>query len=120
MSDDHLNRVLYERAREHKMAEAIGPDEVAGYDLTSDERAALAAGDVDALHWVLDTIADGRGEELAGLTWEQIERDGGSGGQEIRNWISVLAAVPGVKGEVLAYEPVKEWLTGCGAVWMQV
>jgi hypothetical protein len=70
--------------------------------------------------WVLDAIADGRGEELAGLTWDQIERDGGNGGQEIRNWISVLAAVPGVKGEVLAYESVKEWLTGCGAVWMQV
>jgi hypothetical protein len=70
--------------------------------------------------WVLDTIAEGRGEELAALTWDQIERDGGNGGQEIRNWISVLAAVPGVKGEVMVYEPVKEWLTGCGAVWMQV
>jgi catalytic LigB subunit of aromatic ring-opening dioxygenase len=70
--------------------------------------------------WVLDTIADGRGEELAALTWDQIERDGGNGGQEIRNWISVLAAAPGVKGEVLAYEPVKEWLTGCGAVWLRV
>jgi hypothetical protein len=71
-------------------------------------------------HWVLDTIAEGRGEELAALTWDQIERDGGNGGQEIRNWIAALAAVPGVKGEVLVYEPVKEWLTGCGAVWMQV
>jgi hypothetical protein len=71
-------------------------------------------------HWVLDTLAEGRGEELAALTWSQIERDGGNGGQEIRNWISVAAAVPGVKGEVLAYEPVKEWLTGCGAIWMQV
>jgi Catalytic LigB subunit of aromatic ring-opening dioxygenase len=70
--------------------------------------------------WVLDTIADGRGEELAALSWSQIERDGGNGGQEIRNWIAVLGAVPGVKGEVLTYEPVKEWLTGCGAVWMQV
>jgi catalytic LigB subunit of aromatic ring-opening dioxygenase len=70
--------------------------------------------------WVLDTLAEGRGAELAALTTSQIERDGGNGGQEIRNWISVAAAVPGVKGEVLAYEPVKEWLTGCGAVWMQV
>ena len=70
--------------------------------------------------WVLDTIADGRGDELAALTWSQIERDGGNGGQEIRNWISVLAAVPGVKGDILVYEPVKEWLTGCGAVWMQL
>ena len=49
MSDYALNRVLYERAREHKMAEAIGPDEVAGYDLTPEERAALAAGDLEAL-----------------------------------------------------------------------
>ena len=71
-------------------------------------------------HWVLDTLAEGRGEELAALTWSQIERDGGNGGQEIRNWISAAATVPGVKGEVLAYEPVKEWLTGCGAIWMQV
>ena len=71
-------------------------------------------------HWVLNAIADGQGEELAGLTWSQIERDGGNGGQEIRNWISVAAAVPGVKGEVLVYEPVKEWLTGCGAMWMQL
>ena len=70
--------------------------------------------------WVLDTLADGHGEQLAALSWSQIERDGGNGGQEIRNWISVAAAVPGVKGEVLAYEPVKEWLTGCGAVWMQM
>jgi Catalytic LigB subunit of aromatic ring-opening dioxygenase len=71
-------------------------------------------------HRVLDTIAEGRGEELAALTWDDIERDGGNGGQEIRNWISVLAAVPGVKGEIMAYEPVKEWLTGCGAVWMHL
>jgi hypothetical protein len=49
MSDYALNRVLYERAREHKMAESIGPDEVAAYDLTPEERAALAAGDLDAL-----------------------------------------------------------------------
>jgi hypothetical protein len=71
-------------------------------------------------HRVLDTIAEGRGEELAALTWEEIERDGGNGGQEIRNWIAVAAAVPGVKGEVLTYEPVKEWLTGAGAVWLQI
>ena len=49
MSEYHLNRVLYERAREHKMAESIGPDEVAEYDLTPEERAALAAGDLEAL-----------------------------------------------------------------------
>ena len=49
MSDYHLNRVLYEKAREHKMPDSIGPDEVAEYDLTPVERAALAEGDVEAL-----------------------------------------------------------------------
>ncbi len=49
MSEYHLNRVLYERAREHKMLDSVGPDEVAGYDLTPEERAALAAGDLEAL-----------------------------------------------------------------------
>ena len=49
MSDYHLNRALYDRAREHKMTDSIGPDEIAEYDLTFEERAALLAGDLDAL-----------------------------------------------------------------------
>jgi hypothetical protein len=69
--------------------------------------------------WVLDHIARGQVEPLARLTWDEIERDGGNGGQEIRNWIGLLGALPGAKGEVLAYEPVAEWITGCATVWMQ-
>lgn len=69
-------------------------------------------------HWVLDHIARGDVAPLARLTWEDIERDGGNGGQEIRNWIALLGAVPGWKGEVLAYEPVAEWITGCATVWV--
>ncbi len=49
MSDYALNQVLYAKAREHKMIESIGPDEVAEYDLSPEERAALADGDLDAL-----------------------------------------------------------------------
>jgi len=26
--------------------------------------------------------------------------------------------VPGWKGDVLAYEPVAEWITGCATVWV--
>lgn len=66
---------------------------------------------------VLDWIAEGRLDLLVDLTAERIERDAGNGGQELRNWIAALGALP-VKGEVLAYEPVREWLTGCGAVWL--
>ena len=69
---------------------------------------------------VLDAIRQGRGESLAQLTHDEIETAGGNGGQEIRNWIAVLGAFHGRKGEVLAYEPVPDWLTGCGAVWMDV
>src|SRR2546426_11236243 len=69
-------------------------------------------------HWVIDHIERGDVEPLLGLTWEQIERDGGNGGQEIRNWVALMGAVPGWKGESLAYEPVPEWITGCGAVWV--
>jgi hypothetical protein len=69
-------------------------------------------------HWVLDHIARGDVEPLLRLTHDEIERDGGNGGQEIRNWIALLGAVPGWKGEVLAYEPVEEWIIGCGTVWV--
>jgi hypothetical protein len=67
---------------------------------------------------VLDHVARGDIEPLARLTWEEIERDGGNGGQEIRNWIALLGAVPGWKGDVLAYEGVAEWITGCATVWI--
>lgn len=69
-------------------------------------------------HWVLDQIARAGVDALARLTADEIERDGGNGGQEIRNWIAALGTVPGWKGETLAYEPVPEWITGCATVWM--
>ena len=69
-------------------------------------------------HYVLDCVTRGDIEPLTRLTWGEIERDGGNGGQEIRNWIALLGAVPGWKGEVLAYEPVDEWITGCATAWV--
>lgn len=68
---------------------------------------------------VLGHVARGEVEPLLGLRWEEIERDGGNGGQEIRNWVALLGAVPGWRGEVLAYEPVDEWITGCATVWVR-
>jgi Catalytic LigB subunit of aromatic ring-opening dioxygenase len=69
-------------------------------------------------HRILDHIGRGDVDTLSRLTYEEIERDGGNGGQEIRNWIGLLGAVPGWKGELLAYEPVPEWITGCATVWL--
>jgi hypothetical protein len=68
---------------------------------------------------VLDHVVRGDVEPLTRLTWAEIERDGGNGGQEIRNWIALLGALPGRRGEVLAYEPVPEWITGCAVAWVQ-
>jgi Catalytic LigB subunit of aromatic ring-opening dioxygenase len=73
---------------------------------------------VDWDHWVLDHVARADVDPLVRLTSAEIERDAGNGGQEIRNWIALLGAVPGWKGELLAYEPVPEWITGCATVWM--
>ena len=70
-------------------------------------------------HWVLDHVARGDVEPLVRLTESEIERDAGNGGQELRNWVALLGAVPGWKGDVLAYEPVAEWITGCATVWVQ-
>jgi Catalytic LigB subunit of aromatic ring-opening dioxygenase len=67
---------------------------------------------------VLDHVARADVEPLVRLTWDEIEHDAGNGGQELRNWIAMLGAVPGWKGDVLAYEPVEEWITGCAAVWV--
>ena len=49
-------------------------------------------------HRVLDHVARADVAPLLRWTWAEIERDGGNGGQEIRNWIALLGAVPGWKG----------------------
>jgi len=69
-------------------------------------------------HTVLDHVSRGDVEPLLRLTRDEIERDAGNGGQEIRNWLALLGAVPGWKGELLAYEPVADWITGCATVWV--
>jgi len=69
---------------------------------------------------VLDAIQQGRGDALAALTHDEIEEEGGNGGQEVRNWLPVLGALPGRKGHILYDEPVPDWLIGCGVVWMDV
>jgi len=69
-------------------------------------------------HWLLDHVARADIEPILALTHTEIERDAGNGGQEIRNWVAALGTVPGWKGDVLAYEPVPEWITGCATVWV--
>lgn len=56
---------------------------------------------------------------LAAYTHEEIHTEAGSGGHEIRTWIALAGAVQTWQAEVVAYEPVTAWATGCGLVRFQ-
>lgn len=54
---------------------------------------------------------------LANMSNEEIRRDGGRGGQEIRAWIAAFAALSAsgeYDSEVHYYEPIQEWIAGMG------
>ena len=67
--------------------------------------------------WFLDLVCRGRGDEIASIPPESIQRDAGNGGEEIRNWLTVLAALGDQPGELLAYEPVLDWVAGSALVY---
>ncbi len=69
---------------------------------------------------VLARISQGEAEELTTLTAKQIEQEAGNGAQEIRAWMIMLGSVPGARGEILCYEPVRAWATGIAIVAMRV
>lgn len=52
---------------------------------------------------------------LESVTQEFIT-DGGVGANEIRTWLATWAAGGRLSMETLAYEPIKEWITGMGVV----
>jgi 2,3-dihydroxyphenylpropionate 1,2-dioxygenase len=47
---------------------------------------------------------------------ERVYVDAGNGAQEIRNWILLAGVMSDTKARLLAYEPVREWLTGTAVV----
>lgn len=63
----------------------------------------------------LEGTERGQGAAIAEWSPEEIG-EGGNGAHEIRNWIAVMGALGGVRGEVTSYEPIIPWVTGCGAV----
>ncbi|HEX2226614.1 MAG TPA: extradiol ring-cleavage dioxygenase [Candidatus Binatia bacterium] len=64
----------------------------------------------------LETLAGAERLTLTEYTHEVIDKEAGSGGHEIRTWIALAGAVQSWKAELLAYEPVVPWATGCGLV----
>jgi hypothetical protein len=67
--------------------------------------------------WFLDLVCRGRTEEVASIPPESVLRDAGNGGEEIRNWLTVMAATGGHPAEQLAYEPVLDWVAGSAVVY---
>ena len=91
------------------------------FDLASSHSpGAPEAGFIDEAfdHEFLGLLEKGDGEAIAAIPDERIDR-AGFGTWEIRQWVTVLGAVPERKGRVLAYEPVRQWFTGCGVAVLE-
>lgn len=73
-------------------------------------------GDIDERfdRWFLARLAGGSFDEILDMPDEELEV-AGNGAHEIRSWLTVAAAA-GVPARVLAYEPIREWITGMGVV----
>lgn len=67
---------------------------------------------------IIQTIIDGRGEELASISKAEILAQGGNGGLEIAAWAFAAGARKGQKGRKVYYEPMVSWWTGMGGVIM--
>ncbi len=61
--------------------------------------------------WFLGRVEAGDIDSLTELEVDTVGVEAGNGGQEIRNWITVMAAGSG-PGLTLSYEPVPQWATG--------
>ena len=56
-------------------------------------------------------------EYMSAMTSDEIRRDGGRGGQEVRAWMAAFAALSvfgEYDAEVHYYEPIQEWIAGMG------
>jgi 2,3-dihydroxyphenylpropionate 1,2-dioxygenase len=54
-------------------------------------------------------------ESYTKLSTPELEEVAGNGGQELRTWLVMAAALGFAPGESLCYSPMPEWLTGMGA-----
>lgn len=63
---------------------------------------------------VMAWVESGDVDALLALSDEDILRDGGNGGLEIKNFLCAMGAMRDVRGETIAYEAVPEWVSGLG------
>ncbi|MFG1951866.1 hypothetical protein [Micromonospora sp. NPDC048830] len=62
----------------------------------------------------LADLEAGRLEEYLRLSTAELEQVAGNGGQELRTWLVMAAALGFAPGAKLCYSPMPEWLTGMG------
>ena len=68
----------------------------------------------------LDQFIENRRDELVAYNDEEIYREGGQGGFEIRTFVAVAGATEGTTGELWLYLPVPTFSVGCTIATMAV
>ena len=68
----------------------------------------------------LDAFLNGRIDNFLRYPKERLETEAGPGGHEIRTWIAIAGAAGGGRGELLAYQPVPAWSTGCAVAVSEI
>ncbi len=67
----------------------------------------------------LDDILEFRTDRLDSITDEEIDRDAGFGGHEVRSWVAAAAAARALgmrENELASYRLIPEWITGMGVI----
>jgi len=67
----------------------------------------------------LRLLESGSAEKFTRYDDKEVEARAGPGAHEIRTWVALAGALPGAKAEILSYEPVKAWATGCAVASLQ-
>ena len=62
----------------------------------------------------LDDLEHGRLRRYTSMSTAEVAAAAGNGGQELRTWLVMAAALGFAPGTALAYAPMPEWLTGMG------
>lgn len=68
----------------------------------------------------LDKFINNRKDELLAYTDEDVHREAGHGGFEIRTFITVAAATEGSTGDLMYYAPIPIFAVGCTVATMEV
>ncbi|MBL8473462.1 MAG: protocatechuate 3,4-dioxygenase [Rhodocyclaceae bacterium] len=117
-----------------KRAVQLGAEIRAAVEASPDDERVVVIGSGGISHWVgtpemgkvneafdreiMDYACRGDLAGIGALSDDYILENGGNGAMEIRQWAVAMATMPGARGEIIDYAPVKEWVTGLGFVQM--